>query len=109
MEDYKKLFLLNPDITYLNHGSFGGCPKEIMDKYFSSDNRLVSVHFVNGRLITDWQITDTQANRVEVYIEHTNRRQRNLLKLPDTEQKVLFTIEDGIITKANPSLRDNLY
>ena len=34
MHDYKKIFLLNPDITYLNHGSFGGCPKEIMDKYF---------------------------------------------------------------------------
>ena len=34
MKDYRKIFLLNPNITYLNHGSFGGCPKEIMDKFF---------------------------------------------------------------------------
>lgn len=27
------LFLLNPDITYLNFGSFGACPKEVFDDY----------------------------------------------------------------------------
>ncbi len=26
-------FLLNPDITFLNFGSFGACPKEIFDEY----------------------------------------------------------------------------
>ncbi len=40
MEDYKNIFLLNPDIIYLNHGSFGGCPKEIMDKYFDLQLKL---------------------------------------------------------------------
>ena len=30
----KDLFLLDNNITYLNHGSFGACPKTIMDKYF---------------------------------------------------------------------------
>ena len=34
-KDYRKLFFLKPEITYLNHGSFGGCPKEIMDEYFN--------------------------------------------------------------------------
>ncbi len=29
----KNKFLLNPDITYLNHGSFGACPKMIFDDY----------------------------------------------------------------------------
>lgn len=29
----KKLFLLNPEITYLNHGSFGACPKPIFEDY----------------------------------------------------------------------------
>ena len=28
---YKSLFMLNPDITYLNHGSFGACPKPIFN------------------------------------------------------------------------------
>jgi isopenicillin-N epimerase len=27
----KSLFMLDPDITYLNHGSFGACPKPIFD------------------------------------------------------------------------------
>ena len=29
----KSQFLLNPDITYLNHGSFGACPKPIFENY----------------------------------------------------------------------------
>lgn len=36
MKDYqsiKKQFLLNPKINYLNHGSFGACPKPIFDDY----------------------------------------------------------------------------
>ena len=33
MTNYKDLFLLNPDITFLNFGSFGACPKPIFKKY----------------------------------------------------------------------------
>lgn len=29
----KSQFLLNPEITYLNHGSFGACPKPIFEDY----------------------------------------------------------------------------
>ena len=29
----KSLFFLNPDITFLNHGSFGACPKPIFENY----------------------------------------------------------------------------
>ena len=29
----KKLFLLRPDITFLNFGSFGACPKPIFEDY----------------------------------------------------------------------------
>ncbi|MCD8529185.1 MAG: aminotransferase class V-fold PLP-dependent enzyme, partial [Chitinophagales bacterium] len=36
----KKHFLLNSEITYLNHGSFGACPKEIMDNYQFWQNTL---------------------------------------------------------------------
>ena len=32
--DLKKLFYLDSNISYLNHGSFGACPIEVMDKYF---------------------------------------------------------------------------
>jgi isopenicillin-N epimerase len=33
MNNYKELFLLNPNITFLNFGSFGACPKPIFEKY----------------------------------------------------------------------------
>ena len=29
----KSLFLLNQSITFLNHGSFGACPKPIFEEY----------------------------------------------------------------------------
>ena len=29
--EYKPLFSLDPSVTYLNHGSFGACPKVIFD------------------------------------------------------------------------------
>jgi isopenicillin-N epimerase len=33
MDQLKQYFLLRPDITYLNFGSFGACPKPIFEKY----------------------------------------------------------------------------
>ena len=36
----RKLFYLNPDITYLNHGSFGACPKPIFDSLIAWQKKL---------------------------------------------------------------------
>lgn len=33
MHNFRSQFLLNPDITYLNFGSFGACPKPVFDDY----------------------------------------------------------------------------
>ena len=31
--EFKKLFLLEPDIVFLNHVSFGACPRPVFDEY----------------------------------------------------------------------------
>jgi isopenicillin-N epimerase len=33
MQNLKDQFLLREDITYLNFGSFGACPKPVFEKY----------------------------------------------------------------------------
>lgn len=44
----KSQFLLNPKITYLNHGSFGACPKPIFESYQNWQQQLEidPVHFI---------------------------------------------------------------
>lgn len=37
---YKELFLVTPEITFLNFGSFGACPKPIFEKYQSLQREL---------------------------------------------------------------------
>ena len=45
-------FLLDPTITFLNHGSFGACPQPIFDEYqrFQRELELDSVHFIQKKL-----------------------------------------------------------
>ena len=38
--ELKKLFMLDSKITYLNHGSFGACPKPIFDSLISWQKKL---------------------------------------------------------------------
>lgn len=36
----KNLFLLDPQVTFLNHGSFGACPRPVMEIYHQWQHRL---------------------------------------------------------------------
>ncbi|MCP5094413.1 MAG: aminotransferase class V-fold PLP-dependent enzyme [Chloroflexi bacterium] len=40
MQNLKSLFLLDPDVTFLNHGSFGATPKPVFDAYQAWQRRL---------------------------------------------------------------------
>lgn len=40
MNSLRSLFFLEPDITFLNHGSFGAAPKPVMDEYQAWQRRL---------------------------------------------------------------------
>ncbi len=86
MHDYKKIFLLNPDITYLNHGSFGGCPKEIMDKYFELQLKLEN------------QPIDFLANNIE---EASKKSRKSLAEYVDCDK-------DDIVFFPNPSTATNM-
>ena len=86
MEDYKDIFLLNPDITYLNHGSFGGCPKEIMDKYFKLQLQLEN------------QPIDYLANNIE---EASKKSRKALANYLDCDK-------DDIVFFPNPSTAINM-
>ena len=51
-EKYKSLFYLDPEVTHLNHGSFGACPKVIFDNLISFQKKLEfePVNFLDNHL-----------------------------------------------------------
>ena len=48
----RELFLLDPDVTYLNHGSFGACPRPVFERYQAWQRELERepVRFILHRL-----------------------------------------------------------
>jgi len=39
-ESLRETFLLDPEITYLNHGSFGACPRPVFECYQEWQRKL---------------------------------------------------------------------
>jgi len=48
----RDLFLLDPDVVYLNHGSFGACPRPVFERYqaWQRDLEREPVDFIGRRL-----------------------------------------------------------
>jgi isopenicillin-N epimerase len=38
--EIKNLFQLNPEVVFLNHGSFGACPKPVMEEYLTWQRKM---------------------------------------------------------------------
>ncbi len=69
----KSMFLLDPDIHFLNHGSFGACPKPVFETYQAWQRRLESqpVLFL-GREITALDRETRQAMGAYVHTAANN-------------------------------------
>jgi len=60
-------FLLNPEVTFLNHGSFGACPKPIFEAYqnFQLELETEPVDFITRK---SFQYLKTAKNRLAQFI-----------------------------------------
>jgi isopenicillin-N epimerase len=65
--EIKSLFLLDPEITFLNHGSFGACPRPVFDAYQSWQGQLERqpVEFLDRRMIS---LMTTARERLAAYL-----------------------------------------
>jgi len=61
----KKEFLLDPDIHFLNHGSFGACPHPVFEVYQSFQRELEKkpVEFLGRQIIN--RIEETRSKLAE--------------------------------------------
>ena len=52
MTPLRELFLLDPDVVYLNHGSFGACPRPVFERYqwWQRELEREPVQFIKSRL-----------------------------------------------------------
>lgn len=52
VEPLKSLYLLDPDVVYLNHGSFGACPRPVFEAYqrWQLELERNPMHFIGERL-----------------------------------------------------------
>lgn len=75
----KDLFLLDPDFTYLNHGSFGACPRPVFDAYQDWQRRLERqpVEFMGRRA------DDLLAESRAVLAEYLNCQRDDLVYFPN--------------------------
>lgn len=80
----KDQFLLNPDITFLNFGSFGACPKPVMQKYQALQMEMEAepVHFITNKGIT--LLNESK----EALARYINCDEQNLIYVPNPSHSV---------------------
>jgi isopenicillin-N epimerase len=92
IENLKELFLLNPDVAFFNHGSFGACPKPVFDEYQRWQREL------------EWQPVDFLGRRRETLLEEAKAKLAEYLNAPSENMIFVVNVTHGINTVAK-SLR----
>ena len=87
-------FLLNPDIVFLNHGSFGACPKPIFDEYQEWQRKL------------ETRPVKFQAEEVFTHLENSRRALGEYINC-DKDDLVYFPNPTHAISNLIPSLNLN--
>src|SRR5258706_10014605 len=74
-----ELFLLRKDITFLNHGSFGACPRPVFERYQAWQRELESqpVEFIGRR------VTGLLAEAREALAEFVGTNANNVVYVPN--------------------------
>ncbi len=90
----KDLFLLNPDVIFFNHGSFGACPRPVFEAYHRWQREL------------EWEPIDFLGRRQESLIAAA--RERLAEYLHTTESNLLFVTNatTGMNTVARSFMQD---
>ena len=79
-----KYWNLNPKTVFLNHGSFGACPQEILDYQFQLRTELESdpVHFFD---VTSKQLW---ADSIETFADFINADKEGIVFVPNATSGV---------------------
>jgi len=88
----RELFLLDPDVVYLNHGSFGACPRTVFERYQALQLELECepVAFI-ARMLPTLPPFDLPTQLQETDLSGLNSRQRKALE---------YVRQHGSITRA---------
>lgn len=100
----KDKFLLNPDITFLNFGSFGACPKEIFDDLIQWQYKLEKDPV---RFIVDYGVKALKASR-EALGEYLNCDAEDLIYVPNPTHAVNLVVKSLKLNQGDEILTTNL-
>lgn len=92
IENLKELFLLNPQVAFFNHGSFGACPKPVFEEYQRWQREL------------EWEPVDFLGRRREKLLEEAKAKLAEYVNAPADDMVFVVNATQGINTVAR-SLR----
>ena len=102
-KNYKSLFLLDPKTTYLNHGSFGACPKPIFDSLISWQKQLEKDPVKH----LAFNILDNLKNSRESLSKYLNCYMDDIVFFPNPSTALNTVIKSLVLNKNDEILTSN--